>query len=196
MKFVETPSFWCPHVDRAACNNFSTRTVKLRSSERREILPFFFSYFLSILRTPFYFFVFFVFFPFLLFFIPFSHFIFSFLLLILFFSFSLLFWHFLLPFGAYLTEWSREETSSPFPHATCAVHDFRPYFLISLFPFYCIILHVANYEPHIQVHHMPLAMCHSLGVPCVIPLTMPWAPCVIRHPIPRKMCNSDCLGIR
>ena len=49
---------------------------------------------------------------------------------------------------------------------------------------------MANCEPHIQVHHMALAMFHSLGVPGGIPLTMP---CVIRHPMPRKMCNSDCL---
>ena len=64
MEFVETPSFWCPHIDRAACNNFSTRTVELRPTNRREILPFSFSSFLSFLRTPFSFFVFFVFFPF------------------------------------------------------------------------------------------------------------------------------------
>ena len=41
MEFVETPSFWYPHVDRAACTNFSTETVKLRSSRCREILHFF-----------------------------------------------------------------------------------------------------------------------------------------------------------
>ena len=48
MEFVETPSFWYPHVDRAACTNFSTRTVELRPSERREILPF-----LSLISFPF-----------------------------------------------------------------------------------------------------------------------------------------------
>ena len=49
MKFVETPSFWCPHIDRAACTNFSLRTVELRPSESREILNFSFllSLFLS-----------------------------------------------------------------------------------------------------------------------------------------------------
>ena len=58
-------------------------------------------------------------------------------------------------------------------------------FLNSFISFYCIINHVTNYEPHIQVHHIALAMCHSLEVPCGI-----------RHPTPRKMCNFDCLGIR
>ena len=58
-------------------------------------------------------------------------------------------------------------------------------FLNSFISFYCIINHVTNYEPHIQVHHIALAMCHSLEVPCGI-----------RHPTPRKMCNFDCLGIQ
>ena len=51
------------------------------------------------------------------------------------------------------------------------------YFLFLIISFYCIINHVANCEPHIQVHHMALSMCHSLRVPCGIPLAMP---CVIR----------------
>ena len=48
MDFVETPSFWCPHVGRFVCTNFSTRTVELRPSERREIFNF-----LSLLFIPF-----------------------------------------------------------------------------------------------------------------------------------------------
>ena len=47
MEFVETPSFWCPHIDHAACTNFSLRTVELRPSESREILNF------SFLLSPF-----------------------------------------------------------------------------------------------------------------------------------------------
>ena len=47
MEFVEIPSFWCPHIDRAACTNFSLRTVELRPSESRKILNF------SFLLSPF-----------------------------------------------------------------------------------------------------------------------------------------------
>ena len=134
MEFVETPSFWCPHVDRAACNNFSTRTVELRPSERREILPFFFF-------SPFLFFFFsfstnsFIFFFASFFLFPltqrilFDSYLISFFLLIFSFSFlsSL--------FGSSWTGWSREEASSPFPHATCVVLNFPSFFLIPLFPF-------------------------------------------------------------
>ena len=50
MEFVKTPSFYCPHVDRAACTNFSTRIVELQPSEGQEILPFLS---LSFLLSPF-----------------------------------------------------------------------------------------------------------------------------------------------
>ena len=40
MEFVETPSFWCPHVGCAACTNFRTQTVELRPPENLEIFPF------------------------------------------------------------------------------------------------------------------------------------------------------------
>ena len=66
-------------------------------------------------------------------------------------------------------------------------------FLNSFIAFYCIINHMDYCEPHIQVHHMALAMCHSLWVPCGIPLVMS---CVIRHSTPQKTCNSYCLRIR
>ena len=140
---------------------------------------------------------------------PFSHFFFSsFLLLIslpfshLFFSFPFFFflssstnsfcsvWHFLLLFGSSLTKWSREEASFPFPHAICVALNLLSFFF---YFFYCIIQHVANCVPHIQVHHMALSMCHSLGVSCGILLTMS---CVIRHPTPRKTCNSNTLEIQ
>ena len=140
MEFVETPTFWCPHVDRVACNNFSTRTVKLRPSKRLEILLFFLFPFLSFyfpfLRTLFptncFLFVclfvsFFFFFLFLLS-SHFSHHFFfspSFLLI---FSFAFLF----LPiFGSPWSIRSREEASSPFPHAICVALIF-----FSLFPYF------------------------------------------------------------
>ena len=103
MEFVETPTFWCLHVDRAMCNNFSTRTIKLQPSKRREILlfslslsfsfPFLFYelvFPLSVFFLFLYFFIFFVFlsFPFL---ISFSHhffFFFSFFSSLLLFFFS------------------------------------------------------------------------------------------------------------
>ena len=39
MEFVETPTFWCQHVDPTACTNCSTRTFERRPPETREILP-------------------------------------------------------------------------------------------------------------------------------------------------------------
>ena len=134
MEFDETPSFWCPHVDRAACNNFSTRTVELRPSERREIhlffffSPFLFFFFLSFSTNSFIFLLLSSFFllPNELFLVPIS-----FLFFLLIFSFSFLSSH----FGSSWTGWSREEASSPFPHATCVVLNFPSFFLIPLFPF-------------------------------------------------------------
>ena len=160
MEFVETPCFWCPHVDRVACTNFSTRTVEHRPSERREILPFSFS-----ISFPFLFFLFSFpfFFSFLLLRILFVHFLFlfgsfffcflcflSFLLflsfpltqrilfflffyfifLISFFSFSLLLFFFSL-LGAYLTSWSRKEALSSCHMCGVQFSSLFPYFFIS-----------------------------------------------------------------
>ena len=133
MEFVQTPSFWCPDVDRAACNNFSTRTVELRPSEHREILPFFFliSFFFSFSTNSFIFFASFFLFP-LTQPIVFGFYLISFFLLI--FSFSFLSSH----FGSSWTGWSREEASSPFPHATCVVLYFPSFFLI---PYFLLLHH-------------------------------------------------------
>ena len=90
------------------------------------------------------------------------HFLYLFLLI---FSFAFLF---LSHFGAYLTIWSKEEISSPFP-SSHFVWSSIFLFLNSFISFYCIINHVATCEPHIQMHHMALAMCHSLRLPCGIP---------------------------
>ena len=139
MEFVETLIFWCPHVDRAMCNNFSTRTVELRPSEGREILPFpfFFSFPFFFPTNPFLFAYFFLFFPFFAFLLSFSFlstnsFLFAFLFSLLIFSFLL---EFSPIFRASLTGWSREEASSPFLHATCVVLNFPSFFLIPLFSF-------------------------------------------------------------
>ena len=140
MEFVETPTFWCPHVDPAACTNFSPRTVELRSPESQEILPFPFSPFLSFsfFFSPFLsFFLFFLYefflflyflfaflsFPFL---ISFSHhFFFSFL-----FLFSLLF--FFSPFldhhGAF-----GQGRKLPLPFSC---HLCGPHFFFFLFPYF------------------------------------------------------------
>ena len=63
MEVVETLTFWCPHVERAACTNFSPRTVELQPPESREIFPFPFSSFSFSFLSPYEFFSFlFVFF--------------------------------------------------------------------------------------------------------------------------------------
>ena len=77
MEVVETPTFWCPHVDRATCTNFSPRTIELRPSESREILHF------PFLISPFPFFSLYALFSFL-FLSPFLFFPFFFSILFLF----------------------------------------------------------------------------------------------------------------
>ena len=106
MEFVETPSFLYPHVDRAACTNFSTWTVELRPSEGQEILHFSFSSFLSFSFFLFLFIFSFLSFPTnsflsLFFFLCFSF--FSFLFSFLFFSFCFSFL-FLFPLFLPLTQ--------------------------------------------------------------------------------------------
>ena len=131
MEFVETPTFWYSHVDRAACTNFSLRTIELRPSESREILPFPFSLsfpfpFLS-LRTVSFLFVFFplflLFFPFLF---LFSHLIFSsFLFLFSFGIFS--------PISIIIDRMGqrRKLPLHCLAHTICVVHTFPSIFLIS-----------------------------------------------------------------
>ena len=119
MEFVKTPTFWCPHVDQAACTNFSLRTVKLRPLKSREIFPFPFllSHFPSFpsLRIVFLF-------PFLV-----SHLIFPSHFLIFSFGISPPFW------STPLIR-SKEAISSPLPSSyhLCGLHiSFHfPYFLI------------------------------------------------------------------
>ena len=189
------------------CTNISTRTVKLQLSERREILPFSFSFsfpfpflfsfpslstnsFFFPLRILFFFLLlsFFSFiFCFSLFF--FSHYFFS--------SFSLshlfiLIFFFLLAFSPLfiffiIDRLLKEGSFLPLSSCHLSGPQFSFLFLNSFISFYCIINHVVNCKPHIEVHHIALAMCHSL------PITMP---CVIRHPTLQKTYNSVCLRIQ
>ena len=154
MEFVKTSSFWCPHIGRAACTNFSTRTVELRPSKRREILPFpsfsfllspltltlsfpslsFFSFFFS-LRTVF---PFCSFLPFFLF--PFCFpfiFLFSHLISL---SFYLLNWKFLSHFESLLTLWVKGGNFLPISSSLMCGHQFSFFLFYSFFPFYDITL--------------------------------------------------------
>ena len=145
-----------------------------RSARKSSLFPFPFPFFFSFFFFFFGFFLsslyeFFLFFLCSLFFL-FWLFSFSTFLLISFshlFFFSFFSSHFLFslafspPFGAYLTEWSREETSSPFLHAICVALNF-PSFLFYFFYSFIASSHIwlIVSQPHIQVHHMALAMCH------------------------------------
>ena len=67
------------------------------------------------------------------------------------------------------------------------------FFFIFFFPFITSCNTWLNVSHLFQVYHMALSMCHSLGMPYGIHVIMP---CVTRPSVPRKMKNSDCLGIR
>ena len=160
MEFIETPTFWYPDVDHTACTNFSTRTVELRPSERWEILPLPFSLSFPFLTHGLFSFSFVS--------LHFSSlsFLFTFLF---FFLISLLLWNFLSHLDHYLPYGSNEEISSSFPHTICVAIVFPLFFI----PFYDIIFHMANSEPHIQVHHMALLVSLSWG-PIWYPLITPF----------------------
>ena len=154
MEVVETPTFWCPHVERAACTNFSPRTVELRPPESREIFPFLFSSFsFSLpfsLRTVFFFFLFFFFFSF-----P------SFLSFLLFFSFSHFIsfpFHFLPHFLSHLDGHCRmvQEKEIPFslPQSKCMAIIIPSLFLISLFLFMTSSTTWLNMSHGIHFPHM------------------------------------------
>ena len=131
-----------------------------------------------------------LFYSFLLFFPSFPSFLFLFYFLF-FFSFLILFsLHFLFSFGIFSPIWividrigQEEEISSSFPHTTCVVHELSPYSLIYLFLFYDITFHVANCEPHIQVHHMALPSVTLLGCHLASPN------CTMCHPTPHASQN-------
>ena len=56
---------------------------------------------------------------------------------------------------------SKEEISSPFPLTICMAIKFPSLFLISLFPFYDIINHMAQYGPWNSFSHTWLIVSHS-----------------------------------
>ena len=106
LEFVETPTFWCPHVDPTACTNFSPRTVERRPPETRKIFLF------PFLLSPFPSFSLYEFFSFCSFF-PLFSFLFAFLF---FFSFLISFsFHFLFIFSSPLVLFSSflEHTTHP-----------------------------------------------------------------------------------
>ena len=133
MEVVETPTFWCPHVESAAYTNFSHRTVELRPPESRKIFPFLF--FLS----PFPFISPYEFFSFLfVFFFSFS----SFLSFLLSFSFSHFSSHSPFNFSPFLSHFVGhcrmvQEKEIPFslPQSKCMAIIIPSLFLISLFLF-------------------------------------------------------------
>ena len=195
MEFIETLSFLYPHIDRAACTNFSTRTVELRPSERREILPFPFpfpfcflfllSFSMNSFSFPFSFFSFFLTNSFLFFCSFICFFLFSpppphFFFLI---SFSLLL-AFLLPLESTLTVWvlslfaflllshfllfGENFGFLSFLGSTLTVWVKGGNFLLIASCHLCgLIRATSSSEPH------GFTKCHSLGVPCGIPSIMP-----------------------
>ena len=138
MEFVETPSFWCPHVGQAACTNFSLQTVELRPLESREIFPFHFFLspfpFFTSLRTVFTFSLLFSFLLFLLFFFPLlaSYLIFPSHFLIFYFDIS--------PFWSTPLIGSKEAISSPISSCHLCGPHFSFFFFYYLFLFYDITL--------------------------------------------------------
>ena len=155
MEVFEIPTFWCPHVERATCTNFSPRTVELRPPESREIFPFPFPSFSFSFLSPYEFFSFLF-----VFFFSFSSFLrilflsIYFLLFLISHLISLSFSpHFLLslcislPFRWALPYGSREGNS--LLPSSIQMHGYHnsiliPYFFI---PLYDIIHYMAQYEP-------------------------------------------------
>ena len=169
MEFVETPTFWCPHVDPTACSNFSPRTVEPRPPESREIFPFPFSSFSfsSLFSLRILFFLFLFFFPFF----PFCFSIlFSFLL-----SFSPFLFHFLSLFGTYHSFGQRRKFPPLFLKPFVWPSNFPLYSLYHYFLFMTSSTtwlnvshgipfpHMAHCEPFFQVDHMALPSVTLLG---------------------------------
>ena len=136
MEVVETPTFWCPHVERVACTNFSPRIVELRPPESREIFhfPFLLSPFSFISLYELFYFIFLCF-LFLLSFFPFLFaylFFFSFHLISLSFSPHFLF-AFLSHFDGHCRMSQEKEISFSFPQTKLVALNFSifiPYLII------------------------------------------------------------------
>ena len=110
----------------------------------------------------------------------------------LFFSFSLLFlflffFSFLLSFYLILIHPPNLSKSkgnfSPLSSMPHVISMFFFLIFIFIFPFITSCNTWLNVSHLFQVHHMDLAMCHSLGVPYGIHMIMP---CVTQHPLSRK----------
>ena len=162
MEFVETPTFWRPHVDPTACTNFSTRTFERRPPETRENLPF------PFLSSPFPSFSLYGFFPFFSF-LPSFPFLFAFLFLFLIshlisLSFLLIFSSSLVLFLPLFGESSFgqwEEIASSFPQTKMWLSLFPYLFFLFL---YDIITHMASCEPWNFFSHTWLIVSHGIHV--------------------------------
>ena len=91
----------------------------------------------------------------------FLHFCFSFFFSFLLSHFPFIFSSFSLPFWSNHSFDQKEEISSPFPQTILVALIFPPLFLISLFPFYDIINHMAQYGPWNSFSHTWLIVSHS-----------------------------------
>ena len=95
---------------------------------------------------------------FLFFLFLFSPFSFSFHFLLIFSSPLVIFSH---PFWSNHSFSQKEEISYPFPLTICVAIKFPSLFLISFFPFYDIINHMAQYGPWNSFSHTWLIVSHS-----------------------------------
>ena len=211
-EFDETPRFWYPHVTRDAWIDFYSRTVEIRPSECKENLPFCFSLpFLSLSLSDsslsplfplpsfsfsfsflFFSFSFLIHPQFLILFVPSSSLFISFHFLFFSFSsfshssfslFSIFFLHFL--FWISITR--MDQVGEAYPHFPSWPLVITIFFFLIFFIFFFLFITSCNTWLNVshlfQVHHMALAMCHSLGVPYGIHLIMP---CVTRPSVSQK----------
>ena len=171
MEFVETPTFWCPHVDPTACSNFSPQTVEPRPPESGEtfLFPFLLSPFSSLFsqRTI----------PLFVSLFPFISFLFAFLFFSIFSSHFLLIFSFpLVIFSPFLEQpliRSKGENFLPISsNQRCGYHFFPSFSFISLFSLMTSSLtwlnvshgihatHVAQCEPFLFMPSVTLLWCH------------------------------------
>ena len=210
MEFVETPTFWCPHVDPTACTNFSTRTVERQPPETWEIFLF------PFLPSPFPSFSLYGFFPFFFLlsflFLPFCFsilFLFSHLIslsLSLHFLFSLFIS--LFQFGEHLPSGQRRKLPPHFLKPKVWLSLFHIFLLFHNSPFmtsctqvvHCepwdSFPHMANCEPFIQVDHMALPSVTFLGCHVASPYlakchSTPHASKNVKSRLPRNPTKFD-----
>ena len=147
----------------------------------------------------------------LCFILPFAFlFFFSFLISFLFHfsSFSLFSFHFSPPIWRTLHIRSKEEIASPFPQTKGVALTFPYFSLLSLFPYYDIINHMASYgpwnsfshtahcEPFLQVDHMALPSvtllwCHMASLYLVMCHSTPHTSKNVKSRPPRNVTKFD-----